>query len=288
MRRSGLVVGVVLALVAAGCGGGGEGPSSGSGPAEPVGIDVRSETLVDTGRGAARSLETAIYVPREPAAGLPLVVFVHGSGGNPDFYKVLLEAWAGSGYVVAAPRFPAAVVDQPADVSFVIGELLRGPHGGRIDPARIGVAGHSAGGAAVLGTVFNTCCVDRRIRAGVVLAGDAPPFPGGTYFTGIRTPLLVVHGVADPTVPFAEGRRVFTDASPPKWLLTVPPSGTPSADHARPYVGTENRPLADTRVVMATTTGFFDRYVRGDVEGLARVRRTVDAEIGFELEVVEG
>lgn len=168
----------------------------------------------------------------------------------------------------------------------MITEVLR-LHAGLVDADRIGVAGHSAGGGTVLGVGFNTCCLDRRIRAGVVMAGDSPPFPGGTYFTGIKTPLLVVHGLADPTVPFAEGRRIFTEASAPKMMLTVPASDTPSADHARPYVGTENRPSPDTRVVLATTTGFFDRYLRGDQDGFARMRKAVDAEVSFKLEIVE-
>jgi predicted dienelactone hydrolase len=245
---------------------------------------------------SSRILETTIYIPGGPGAdgGRPLIVFAHGSGGNPDFYRVLLEAWAGSGYVVAAPRFPPDLANQPADVSFVISELLRlssatsGPYAGLVDSKRIGVAGHSAGGETVLEVGFNSCCLDRRIRAGVVMAGDAPPVPGGTYFTGIHTPLLVVHGVADPTVPFAEGRSVFTNALAPKMMLTVPASDVPSADHARPYVGTENRPLPDTRLVMATTTGFFDRYLRDDGAALGRIHKAVDAEVSFKLEVVEG
>jgi predicted dienelactone hydrolase len=207
---------------------------------------------------------------------------------------VLLEAWARSGYVVAAPRLPPDVVNEPGDISFVITELLRlssgtsGPYAGLVDARRIGVAGHSAGGATVLGVAFNSCCLDRRIRAGVVMAGDAPTFPGGAYFTGMHTPLLVVHGVADPTVPFAEGRSIFTNALAPKMMLTVPASDVPSADHARPYVGTENRPLADTLLVMATTTGFFDRYLRDDGDAVGRMRKAVDAEVGFTLEVVDG
>lgn len=52
-------------------------------------------------------------------------------------------------------------------------------------------------------------------------------------------------------------------------------------------MGTENRPLADTRVVMATTTGFFDRYRRDDRDAMARLRKAVDAEVGFRLDVVE-
>ena len=287
-----MFVGLALAVVAAGCGGGGSSPSS-EPSSEPVRFEVRTETFVDTSRAAARTLETSIYMPAAPDGGRPLILFVHGSGGNPEFYRVLLEAWARSGYVVAAPRLPPDVVNQPGDVSFVISELLRlssattGPYRGLIDATRIAAAGHSAGGVTVLGTVFNTCCVDRRILAGAVLAADSPPFPGGTYFTGIRTPLLVAHGLADPTVPFAEGRRIFDGAQAPKWMLTVPASDVPSADHARPFVGTDNRPSPDTRVVVATTIGFFDRYLGDDRQALARVRKALDAEISFRLDVVE-
>jgi predicted dienelactone hydrolase len=251
----------------------------------------------DQAASPSRTLETTIYVPRpsatKPDTGYPLIVFAHGSGGNPDFYRVLLEDWARHGYVVAAPRMPPDVLNQPADVSFVIGELLRlgssttGPYARLVDATRIGAAGHSAGGVTVLGVAFNTCCIDRRIRAGAVLAGDSPPFPGGAYFTGIHTPLLVVHAVADPTVPFAEGQKIFAGALPPKMMLTVPPSDAPSADHARPYVGTDNRPLSDTRLVMATTLGFFDRYLRDDRDAIGRVRKAVDAEVSFKLEVDE-
>lgn len=229
----------------------------------------------------------------KPDGAHPLIVFAHGSGGNPDFYRVLLQAWAEKGYVVAAPRFPSDRANQPGDVSFVITEMLRlssaatGPFAGVIDANRIGTAGHSAGGVTVLGVAFNTCCLDRRVRAGAVLAGDAPPFPGGAYFPGIPTPLLVVHGLADPTVPFNEGRRIFTDALPPKMMLTVPASNVPSADHARLYVGTDNRPFPDTRLVIAATLGFFDRYLRDDSDAVERIRKALDAEIGFELEVVD-
>jgi predicted dienelactone hydrolase len=307
-RKTGLAGTLVLAaVVLAGCGGGDATSSSAPSSDSPQSVDVRTETFIDTRRGTAgradeaaktsRTLETAIYMPSStarPASARALVVFAHGSGGNPDFYRVLLEAWASHGYVVAAPRLPADHENQPGDISFVIAELLRlssataGPYAGLVDANRIGVAGHSAGGAAVLGVAFKPCCVDQRIRAGVVLAGVAPPASGGTYFTGIHTPLLVVHGDADPSVPYNEGRRIFNDALPPKMMLSVPASDVPSADHARPYVGTENRALADTRVVIDTTVGFFDRYLRDDREAGGRIRKAVDAEVSFKLEVVDG
>ncbi|HEX2046252.1 MAG TPA: alpha/beta fold hydrolase [Acidimicrobiales bacterium] len=282
MRRRWQALLVLTTVVVAACGGGGDGPA----PA-PAGFDVRTETFVDASRGdAPRGLETTIYTPRGEVAGRPLVVFAHGSGGNPDFYRVLLEAWAAAGYVVAAPRLPPDRREQPGHVSFVVSELLR-VLGGVVDPRRIGVAGHSAGGVTALAVGLNSCCVDRRVRAVAVLAADSPPFPGGAYFSGISTPLLVVHGLADPTVPFAEGRRIFTEALPPKILLTVPASDTPSADHARPFAGSENRPLPDTRVVTATVIGFFDRYLRDDRAALDRIRKAVDDEVSFGLEVVE-
>ena len=290
------MVGLLMAAVAvAACGGGGGSESSSQGPPSTTdAVEVRTETFVDTSPGTSpRTLETLVFVPGGRGGGYPLIVFAHGSGGNPDFYRVLLEALAANGYVVAAPKLSSDRLRQPADVSFVISELLRltsaptGPYTGLIDGTRIGVAGHSAGGVTVLGVGFNSCCIDDRVGAGAVLAADAPPFPGGTYFAGIRTPLLVVHGLADPTVPFEAGRRIFTDASPPKWMLTVPASATPSADHARPFVGTENRPLPDTRLVMTTIVGFFDRFLHDDPDAMGRVRRAVDAELSFKLDVVE-
>jgi hypothetical protein len=71
-------------------------------------------------------------------------------------------------------------------------------------------------------------------------------------------------------------------------MLTVPVCDVPSADHARPYFGTDNRPLPDTRLVMVTTIGLFDRYLRDDGDAGGRIRKAVDAEVSFRLEVVEG
>jgi hypothetical protein len=62
----------------------------------------------------------------------------------------------------------------------------------------------------------------------------------------------------------------------------------PSADHARLYVGTENPPLPDTRVVMRTTTGFLDRYLHDDGDAVERIRKAFDGEASFQVEVVVG
>jgi hypothetical protein len=74
-----------------------------------------------------------------------------------------------------------------ADVSFVLNELT-GPHpawpgAGLIDPSRIAMAGHSAGGAAAIAAML----ADSRIRAGIDMDGaTAAPIPD----EGLSRPFL--------------------------------------------------------------------------------------------------
>jgi len=74
-----------------------------------------------------------------------------------------------------------------ADVSFVLGELTSAhpawPGAGLIDPSLVGMAGHSAGGAAAIAAML----ADSRIRAGVDMDGSTvAPIPG----QGLARPFL--------------------------------------------------------------------------------------------------
>ncbi|MEV8351056.1 alpha/beta hydrolase family protein [Streptomyces niveus] len=74
---------------------------------------------------------------------------------------------------VNTPQEKADVVRGRAkDLSFVIDQLTKGPKAGAlsraIDPSRIGIAGHSIGGASAAATM----AADHRVRAGVDLDGD--------------------------------------------------------------------------------------------------------------------
>src|SRR4051794_18072237 len=125
-------------------------------------VGKRSYTFVDRSRPTAangsyagaptRTLPTLLLYPTAGApggpavdgapplrhpGGFPLVVFAHGFGASGPAYQGLLERFAAQGYVVAAPTFPLSngaapggpklgdYVNQPADVSFVIGQVLR-------------------------------------------------------------------------------------------------------------------------------------------------------------------
>ena len=243
-------------------------------------------------------LPTAIYYPAVGPAGAPvtgsahpdttfgpypLIVFAPGFGTPPDLapYPTLLERWAAAGFVVAAPTFPYTSSNspggpdlsdfphQPADLSAVIDHVLaesaarHGPLVGMVDARHIGAAGHSLGGVTVLGLVANTCCRDRRIDAAVVMSGDAITFPSGAPSFAAAPPLLLVHGSADPTVPYVSSVEAFNAAHGPKGLLTVV-----GGDHGAP-VDPTGRAFSS---VVAATTDFFEAYLGHRAGALARMR----------------
>jgi predicted dienelactone hydrolase len=92
-----------------------------------------------------------------------LLLISHGDRGDNTNQAWLAEALAGQGYLVATvdhwlntsqnhvEEETVSVWHRPADLSFVLTELLRNPDwGDRIDRNRIGAIGHSSGGYTVL------------------------------------------------------------------------------------------------------------------------------------------
>ncbi|MEJ7585869.1 MAG: hypothetical protein WKF43_17700, partial [Acidimicrobiales bacterium] len=270
--------------------------------AKTFAVGLRNITLVDTtrptpaNRGApelpSRTLRTSVYYPAPPVLGdgvfpdapaavksgpFPLLVFAHGFGADGPTYGFLLSQIARQGYVVAAPTFPlssagaaggpnlADYVNQPADVSFVIDEMLRldrdrlSPFSYLIARRHIGVAGHSLGAITTLG-LLNTCCIDPRIDAVVPISGIQLPFPGGSFTYAQKTPILLIHGDADGTVPYAGSQQVYAAARRPKYLLTLLGAG-----HV-PFFGAGGEVLVDSMV------HFLDAYLDENDRALARLK----------------
>jgi fermentation-respiration switch protein FrsA (DUF1100 family) len=210
----------------------------------------------------------------------PLIVFAHGFGSDVISYLPLLEKWARAGFVVAAPLFPLTnsdtaggpdlsdYVHQPGDMSFVVTQILHqsasssGVLSGLVDTSEVGAAGHSLGGVTTLGLVANTCCRDSRVKAAVVMSGDPITFPTGKVEDGNAPPILLVHGNADPTVPYVSSVEVFNQARAPKGLLTVV-----GGNHDSPV--NPAGPAFDS--VVRATTAFFDRYLKGQTAALAQL-----------------
>jgi dienelactone hydrolase len=276
--RTGGRFGRLLIVVALGCGllGLTPLPASAAPNREPKHVTLtfvdRSRTQDDpTGARSApvRTLVTEIYIPRGKGP-FPLVLFAHGNAGNPGKLTQLLSAWGRAGYVVVAPTFPltndlngaksvtADFRNQPQDVRFVLDRVLRengkksSPLHGRIDPRRIGLAGHSLGGGTAYAVAFNGCCRDRRIDAVIAMDAVKLPFDGDYRFRG--KPLLLIHLVKDPVVPFATSEGIYAVASPPKYLMALQ-----QGVHFEPY---EDVPNPHDQAVIDTTTAFWDAYVK--------------------------
>lgn len=277
-------------------------PSTATGAAQgPFAVGKLVVRFIDTRRRVrfrgrppqARPLETVIWYPvgddssrgdahavhpaRTPAP-FPLIVFGHGYDSTPAVYTRLLRAWAGAGYVVAAPVFPLSnadapggadesdIVNQPADMSFVITEVVAAAaarHGilsGLVDAHAVAVAGQSDGAATALATAYDPRYQDRRVDAAVILSG-AEIMPG-KYFEGRNPPLLAAQGTADRVNLPKYTYQFFRAAHSPKFLLMLP-----GARHLPPY--TSEQPQLG--VVERVTIAFLDRYLKRSADARAQL-----------------
>jgi fermentation-respiration switch protein FrsA (DUF1100 family) len=268
-------------------------PAAKRAPAEPYAVGVRSVKL---NRGGDRPLPVTVWYPADGQSGgrprsgvdaargrFPVVLFSHGLTGTPVDYQPLLTRWAAAGFVVAAPAYPNTrrgaaridvldVLNQPADASYVLTEVLaldtrRGDVlRGRLDTARVGAAGHSAGGVTTLGLF--TSGRDTRLAMGIVLAGSS--LGVGTNFTGAAAPLLFVHGGRDQVVSYASGKAAYDAVPWPKAMLTLP-----NGDHGRSLQQDSDPSF---RVIANTTVEFLRWSLYGDPTAKRRLAK--DAKAG--------
>jgi predicted esterase len=223
--------------------------------------------------------------------GFPVVVFAHGFNATPAAFAPFLAEFVRRGYVVAAPAFPLTVAgapggprtgdyqNQPGDLSFVLTRLARVAHRHRfedaIDTRHVAFAGHSLGAVTTLGATENSCCLDPRADAAVAFSGGPLPFAGGTYFSEPGPPLMLVHGTDDPTAPYAASVATYSNAPPPKVLLSLV-----AASHGvflPPWLSPELRSVTD----------FLNGYLKGRDAALGRLAEagTVPGVASVELDL---
>jgi acetyl esterase/lipase len=244
-----------------------------------------------------------IYVPAMPGPH-PLILYIHGggwmaghtrhSGALADFPKVL-AALAAEGFTVASleyrlaaeARFPAQLQDVNAAIRFLRAHAAEY----RIDPARVGLWGGSAGGhlAALTGVTCRDTKLDPQsgkdgcVQAVVtwygvydfrelatpangtawsLLLGCDAPCPADriaaaspvSYIDAKDPPFLLIHGEADKTVPVAQshlGEAALRKAGVPVESIYIP-----GVDHS--FIGAT--PAQTRDATLKATNATFDFF----------------------------
>ncbi|HVG23794.1 MAG TPA: alpha/beta fold hydrolase [Thermoanaerobaculia bacterium] len=253
-------------------------------------------------RDASRNRDIVLTIDYPMTGGPhPLIVFSHEYGGSNRAYVGLASYWARNNYVVIRPshddrggvegQSQGDWQNRTRDVLSVIESLdtleQRFPElQGKVDRARIGVAGHGHGGQTAL-----QLATDPRIKAVVAMV----PETRGVTFANVAKPVLFISGTRDPAQAASEPYTLAPAGD--KWLVAIE-NARPQAFTGRYEAFTEaqareaarNEPLNDplqnreqqmrnTRVqtlmlrtqemfgiVRGSALAFFDAYLKGDAE----------------------
>jgi dienelactone hydrolase len=185
---------------------------------EWVDASRRTDANGDFAGAPERRLPVAIWHPVSAPGRHPLLVYSHGFMSSRHGGRYLAEHLASYGYLVVATDYPLShfgapggpnpgdVMNQPADVSFLIDKLLALPPGerlftGEIDPERIGAFGLSLGGLTTSLVAFHPELRDPRIHAALSIAGPGAPFTA-RFYENADLPFLMISGTSDAMVDY--------------------------------------------------------------------------------------
>ena len=178
------------------------------------------------------------------AAALGHVLLCHGNAGNVGDRILHAEVLTAVGFDVLLfdPRgygFSSGTPDERGtyrDARAALRWLVSQPD---VDPARVLYLGESLGGAValelalshppaglVLLSAFTSVRDMARMHPPLIPAALVPDaYPSLRLVTGLRAPLLVLHGEDDMIVPVEHGRALFAAAPAPKRLRVIPDVG---------------------------------------------------------------
>ena len=242
-------------------------PAMGAAPARPADddvIDVEARVIDEPGAATAQATRTRpesftgghfrndcgardykLFVPAGEAGRRPLVVMLHGCTQDPDDFArgTRMNALARQqGFLVLYPsqsqranaqrcwnwfkhNHQARSKGEPAILAGMVRDVIAAHD---VDPARVYVAGLSAGGAmaAILGDAYPDLFAAVGVHSGLptgsatdvqtafaAMSGGAQPLRRGAK-PGATPPTIVFHGDADATVNVVNGERVLEAAGP--------------------------------------------------------------------------
>lgn len=278
-------------------------------PTSPAGydpLDVPKGTpdqqdFVVTDDARSRDIPVRVFFPKEKTPA-PVVLFSHGLGGTRELNAFMGNHWAGRGYVAVFLQHPGSddavwkdknglgkkaaspenLLLRVKDVPAVLDQLERWnkdtahPLGGRIDPKRVGMSGHSFGAIttqAVSGqtAAFGKGFAEPRIKAAVVMSPSIPERGDPKKaFADVKLPWLLMTGTKDVS-PIRHLNDLQT-------RLSVYPNLPAGGKYEVVFENAEHSAFTDRRLpgdkekrnpnhhraMLALTTAFWDAYLRDD------------------------
>lgn len=227
MRSRGLVVVAVLAVLTA------------CSPSGQFDDDGRAGAIAPPLRIVTIAGEDRTYIaqaPELPTEPMPLLIMLHGAGGDgarAERVTGFTDAALANEFVVAYPNGTRAnfiegelawnagaccglaSADRVDDVTFVLTMIAELQAEYSIDASRIYLAGYSNGGMLS----YRLACEHSELFAGVAVISGAHNYSDCEPTQPV--PLLIIHGVADLTVPFEGGEtNVRTATRFGQWMNT--------------------------------------------------------------------
>jgi fermentation-respiration switch protein FrsA (DUF1100 family) len=181
----------------------------------------------------------AWYAPAP--AGRPTVLFLHGNAGSIaerplrfQYYRkagfgVLYLSWRGYGGSTGQPSERGLMIDANAAYDWL---MAKG-----VSPGSLVIVGESLGTGVAVQLAASRPVAALALEAPYTSMVDVARYHYGWLpvdlllrdrfesldaITKVHAPLLIVHGDADPVVPFALGKRLFEAAVEPKRFVAVP------------------------------------------------------------------
>ncbi len=190
-------------------------------PEDPGALPIQELTRQESIGGRTLSFDLYVPVTSKPC---PIVTLAHGFARS----RVMMRDWgkllASRGYVAAAPDLPGA--DHPGNgkllsalLEWLVTESQKAgsPLAGRVDPARRGVVGHSAGGLASLLAATTDSTIDVVVGLDPVDVGDQ----GKKAVPALKVPVTVLRATPGTCNDSGNAQALYAALTGPALSLEV-------------------------------------------------------------------